>query len=110
MRGAWAAFAKDPVRGLIGYEDGWPLYAPNASTLIRLGFNNRTGANLGLGAEYDSGCALVGSPSGDPAANGTSTPSPSPSPTVVSGGQRTRVPGWIFVAATLLAIFISRSV
>jgi carboxylesterase type B len=28
IRGAWAAFAKDPKAGLKSYEDGWPVYVP----------------------------------------------------------------------------------
>jgi len=54
MRGAWAAFAKDPSRGLADY--GWPLYNPSGDTLARIGFGNETGGNFGLGGEYDSGC------------------------------------------------------
>ncbi|KIM99541.1 hypothetical protein OIDMADRAFT_91883, partial [Oidiodendron maius Zn] len=46
IRGAWAAFAKDPVNGLTSYQDGWPMYDPSGETLIRLGFNNQTGTNL----------------------------------------------------------------
>lgn len=56
MRGAWAAFAKDPVRGLLRYRGGWPRYVPDEKTLIRLGYENRTGSNLATGTLYDSGC------------------------------------------------------
>ncbi|KAF4157551.1 hypothetical protein CNMCM6069_005499 [Aspergillus lentulus] len=55
MRGAWAAFARDPVSGLERY-DGWPQYEAGEETLIRLGFNNRTGPNLAMGNLYDKGC------------------------------------------------------
>jgi carboxylesterase type B len=55
MRGVWAAFARDPVSGLERY-DGWPQYEAGEKTLIRLGFNNRTGPNLAMGNLYDNGC------------------------------------------------------
>ncbi|GIK07729.1 hypothetical protein Aspvir_003396 [Aspergillus viridinutans] len=55
MRGAWAAFARDPVSGLERY-DGWPQYEAGEKTLIRLGFSNKTGPNLALGNLYDNGC------------------------------------------------------
>jgi cholinesterase len=54
MRGAWAAFAKDPKRGLKRY--GWPRYRPEKKTLVRLALGNRTGANVGLPELYDGGC------------------------------------------------------
>ncbi|BCS26843.1 uncharacterized protein APUU_51554A [Aspergillus puulaauensis] len=56
VRGAWAAFAKDPKEGLKGYEDGWPLYNPTEDTLVRLAYNNQTGANLARPYQYDKGC------------------------------------------------------
>ena len=56
MRGAWAAFAKDPVHGLERYEDGWPRYSVDKPSLIRIGYENRTGANLVNGNYYDVGC------------------------------------------------------
>lgn len=59
MRGAWAAFAKDPVNGLTTYEGGWPQYNPSDRTLIRIGFNNVVGPNLAVGNQYDAGCPLL---------------------------------------------------
>lgn len=59
MRGAWATFAKDPVAGLLTYDDGWPIYDPSKDTLIRLGFNNVTGTNLVNPIVYDSLCPLA---------------------------------------------------
>lgn len=56
VRGAWAAFAKDPKEGLKSYEDGWPLYNPTEDTLVRLAYNNQTGANLARPYQYDKGC------------------------------------------------------
>ncbi|KAI0125069.1 carboxylesterase [Xylariales sp. AK1849] len=62
MRGAWAAFAKDPVRGLHSY-DGWTNYRRNGTTLIRLAYGNkfrnngtRVGFVLGRSLAYDADC------------------------------------------------------
>jgi cholinesterase len=56
MRGAWAAFAKDPVNGLSLYQGGWPGYASSRQTLIRLGYNNLTGTNAAWPILYDAAC------------------------------------------------------
>ena len=60
LRGAWAAFAKDPVNGLKSYGGGngtgWPTYDPVGNSLVRLGFANLTGPNLALGNSYDAMC------------------------------------------------------
>lgn len=50
---AWIAFVRDPVNGLTKY--GWPLYNPNATTLVKLG-NGSTSAIFGAGNEFDAGC------------------------------------------------------
>lgn len=54
MRGAWAAFARDPKGGLSAY--GWPEYRPDAATLVRLAYQNSTGLDLVLPTLYDAGC------------------------------------------------------
>jgi cholinesterase len=59
LRGAWAAFAKDPVNGLSYYKCGWPLYNPARETLIRLAYENVTGANLANPSLYDASCKTV---------------------------------------------------
>jgi carboxylesterase type B len=59
LRGAWATFAKDPVKGLLTYGTGWPHYSTNGSTLIRLAYNNVTGTNLAIGNMYDDGCPYI---------------------------------------------------
>lgn len=56
IRGAWAAFAKDPEQGLLKYGDGWPMYQPREKTLIRLGLNNTVGAHTAMGTMYDRNC------------------------------------------------------
>lgn len=56
LRGAWAAFAKDPEEGLIDY-DGWPLWDAGAgSSLIQLAYQNLTGVNPAAGDDFDAGC------------------------------------------------------
>lgn len=57
MRGAWAAFAKDPTQGLTKY--GWPVYNPSQDTLIRLAYDNITGPNLINPYRYDADCVFV---------------------------------------------------
>jgi carboxylesterase type B len=56
LRGAWTAFAKDPVNGLRRYGGGWPLYDPAEKSLIRLGYENLVGTHLALPMLYDVGC------------------------------------------------------
>lgn len=59
MRGAWAAFAKDPVNGLNNYEGGWPQYDVSEETLIRLAYNNLIGTNAVSPYLYDADCIPV---------------------------------------------------
>jgi cholinesterase len=54
MRGAWASFAKDPNMGLKNYW--WPRYRPGTNSLVRLAFDNQTGANAALAGKYDGSC------------------------------------------------------
>lgn len=53
MQDAWAAFARDPQRGLVGE---WPLYDPESETLVKLGVEGQSGKVLGKGDEFDGGC------------------------------------------------------
>jgi carboxylesterase type B len=72
IRGAWAAFAKDPEKGLSNYQGGWPAYDPTKNTLVRLGFNETTGTNLALPHLYDAVCGTIFSVDGV-ISNGTGT-------------------------------------
>jgi cholinesterase len=56
MRGAWAAFAKDPKNGLQCYEGGWPKYNAEEKTLIRLAYNDTVGISVVDPILYDSVC------------------------------------------------------
>lgn len=62
MRGAWAAFIKDPKQGLVTY--GWPTYEPTAATVVRLGINNATGPNVASPGMFDAVCntTVAGTP------------------------------------------------
>ncbi|KAH8668035.1 Alpha/Beta hydrolase protein [Tricladium varicosporioides] len=83
MRGAWAAFAKDPVNGLTTY--GWPSYNPSGDTLLRLAYNNVTGTNLANPSLYDANCKYVNVSSTD-ASQYPNIPS-AVAPTATSGGS-----------------------
>ena len=55
MRGAWSAFAADPVHGL-GELYGWPNYQVNDTSLVMLGQNNETVAAFGKAGTVDTNC------------------------------------------------------
>lgn len=57
IRGAWAAFAKDPASGLKRYKEGWPEYEPGKKTLIRLAYGENAEVDLVDPALYDSACS-----------------------------------------------------
>lgn len=54
---AWAAFAKDPRKGL--KKLGWPRYDPSTESLIRLGYNNEGKATFVKPDVYDGVCSNV---------------------------------------------------
>jgi len=96
MRGAWAAFAKDPKQGLTKY--GWPEYDTKKDTLIRLGYENITGVNVINPYRYDADCVFVNVSSTnasnfpvlpDLGANVTPTPTSGSSATGTATGGRT---------------------
>ena len=127
MRGAWAAFAKDPQKGLTKY--GWPEYDTKKDTLIRLGYENITGTNVINPYRYDADCVLVNVSSTDASkfpplpdlgANVTPTPTSSvssatgtatggsTSATKKSAAVRTRVEisGWVGLGAVVAAYML----
>ena len=55
MQTAWAAFARDPEKGLENY--GWPEYQVDGKTLVILGKNNATTAAFDFAEQYDKVCA-----------------------------------------------------
>jgi len=56
-RRAWTAFARDTTAGLLSFDGGWPIFDPQADTLARLAYENRTGLNLVKGNLYDGRCS-----------------------------------------------------
>lgn len=56
LRGAWAAFAKDPKEGLKCYGGGWPVYESGKESLIRLAWNDKVGIDVVNPEVYDSVC------------------------------------------------------
>ncbi|KAH6714200.1 Alpha/Beta hydrolase protein [Leptodontidium sp. MPI-SDFR-AT-0119] len=87
IRGAWATFAKNPVDGLSSYEGGWPQYVPGEDTLIRLAYQNMTGANLALGTMYDGGCKTNFAGGNGTVGNSTGSGSPTSSASPSSGSS-----------------------
>ena len=83
IRGAWAAFAKDPVNGLSSYQGGWPQYSPSGNTLVRLAYNNVTSMNLAMPGLYDGPCNIASS-----ATSTSSTSCATSTPLQVSDGIR----------------------
>jgi len=128
MRGAWAAFAKNPTSGLTEY--GWPRYDPSQDTLIRIAYDNITGTNLINPRRYDADCSLVNITSTDdsvipvlpdsganitptgtgsgavPSQTGGATPSASSSNVPASAAGRVEVGIWVVMVSVMMALFL----
>lgn len=126
MRGAWAAFAKNPQTGLTDY--GWPLYDPSQDTLVRLAYNNITGPNLINPRRYDADCALVNinstntgdarplpnlgasiTPTGTGSATNTATATVTSTPATVTGNSAAvtlKASAWIGMVALVASYLI----
>lgn len=109
MRGAWAAFAKDPANGLKNYQGGWPTYDPAGNTLIRLAYNNVTGTNLAMPNVYDSACltkfAYNGTSNGTATTTATAKPTGSGTGTSSSASSTVSTPATASGSKTLLSRF-----
>lgn len=125
MRGAWAAFAKDPQKGLTTY--GWPSYNPSQDTLIRLAYENITGTNVINPYRYDADCVFVNvsstNSSAYPAlpdlganvtptatgvsATGSATQTPAPrTSNSAAAGTRSQIGGWLGLGAVVVAYLL----
>jgi cholinesterase len=127
MRGAWAAFAKDPKNGLSNY--GWPTYNTSRDTLIRLAYDNITGPNIINPYKYDADCVFFNvsstnssnapqlpdlganvtptsssaAPTGSSTGTGTVTGTGATATTSKSAGRRVEVGGWVGLGAIVFA-------
>ena len=55
MMRAWACFVRDPREGL-GKEMGWPVFGEGGKGLVRLGGEERAGAEVSDGEVCGRGC------------------------------------------------------
>ncbi|KAJ8113604.1 hypothetical protein OPT61_g4300 [Boeremia exigua] len=60
IQGAYAAFARDPKKGLIRY--GWPAYRGTGKTLVGLAYNNSPKPTLFEATTYDRACPAKNDP------------------------------------------------
>ncbi|KAK6858393.1 hypothetical protein PG995_006092 [Apiospora arundinis] len=61
MMGAWAAFARDPQKGLLS-EYGWPPYDLAGDTLVRLGYEDSPKPSFVAPSTYDGHCPAENDP------------------------------------------------
>ena len=109
LRGAWAAFAKDPMNGLDSYGGGWPRYSTNGTSLIRLAYNNQTGTNAAIGSEYDSTCGPIPQVMSPPPNSSQPPTSTAPTPVPTSGANLVTVAGlWpgLLGAGVMIALLV----
>ncbi|KAF1991210.1 alpha/beta-hydrolase [Aulographum hederae CBS 113979] len=59
LKGAWAAFAKDPAGALGRAPYRWPRYNRLTRTLVQFGCNNATQPRYGLPISFDLSCSLI---------------------------------------------------
>ena len=62
IQGAWAAFARDPTRGLEGF--GWRRWEEGEETVARLGYGNSDVVDFVRGEVYSGECEGVVLPGG----------------------------------------------
>jgi hypothetical protein len=55
LQRVFASFVRDPAEGL-RRDHGWPMFSPNASTLMQLFPNNTIGMALNKPSQYDAIC------------------------------------------------------